>query len=121
MKRVIVQYRLAPTQQFKMKIKEPGIIHAFGMGYEKQGIIAAPGPNGHSNEMAVEFPVMRVEIDPEGEDRERMFAMVMDNQIIESPRLAYIDSCLSQSQGSVVHLFEVFEVVESKAIDAPVM
>ena len=107
MKRVIVQFRLSPAQQFKMKIREPGIIHQFGMGYEAPSMLLSS-----KEPVMIEYPFMLVELDPDGESRERSFAICSNQQIIEAPELRYVGSTGSEAQKTLLHLFEVIEPVQ---------
>ncbi len=104
MKRVIATYRLKPAQQFKIKLKEPGIVHAIVMGYEERKVI-------HGREDALplnEFPAMRVEIDPDGEERERTFALCLNHEIIQAPEMKYIGSAEARLEPMLFHLWEIF-------------
>jgi hypothetical protein len=105
-KRVIAQYRLSMAKQFKIKLKEPGIIHDFDLDFEPAKVLT------HGNQPTlVPFPFIRVELDPDGEEKERIFAVCINHEILEAPSMKYISS-MRASENSVAHLFEIFEPAE---------
>lgn len=102
-----IQVTIDPDKQvFKLPLREPGIIRAAAIWLREPKVLMS-----RSRVHPIPQPLLFVEVDPSKEYRERTFAFVPTDAVLEMKEGYQARYCVTAlGQQSVGHIFEIVEV-----------
>lgn len=119
---VPIEIKLADEgHEFRCNVREPGIVRHLGFALKpkKVAIVSLTSKQPEAGQQFDETAVLFFECDPEGERRERTFAVVPVNRGIEAPpgsRVEWVATNISQRTGVILNIFEL--VKDPSTLDA---